>query len=1190
MSADVRIIRLIRKNIHFQSNKEELNKETNTGFFATDYFDVMEVDRAQVSASLMTIMGVWPNERLEPGDILAQSFSLYCSEGMLAEETGINWYGDPFTEKDQNNSFPFLSIIQVHIMPDAMQYIDQGEQDPAELFYMDLQEAVSDFMNANANIEMVLRIYKMLSTGDFAIAVRSNKAEASFLLASWIRQRSTREASEEKLQLVLYKTYTLLTFNSKIIGQEDMKEETRENRFVLRGCYSNKYWGEKTETRKKLTEKYSEEKSPLYGINGRYDFSVRITEKDFLDLYPIIQAYKNGETIKCDGKSAKEDKLDIVEYMKCLMCNGYLSYVNERYLIAQEECESQFQAESYTKLHFKSVCGYKVFLEHKIKEKYKNVKAKYGNAKAELDHISAYRKNMLHYMELLEKLILLCQCINESSDTRIYAITLLDQLDVIIDSVRAYVQLYQKEENGENILNLLEDYIRESAWALDGYAQYIRNNNLQSIQTPNYNLETNMSMEKLLIGYGEILEVFINFYQESGLNEALNEEMLNEPRRLLPIVVPALHKRDMSVEVLFVEGVSENWEKEKSVWNTIGENGIRHCMVVSIPVLKELMDIRIMVVTLFHEVAHQFRYEKRAKRNEMLLRYIIHVSMRQIAEELTRKQQQKLVLYDREQMFSQFLEKVLTEVYLKYYYEEILAGNTEHSSLEAPLNCFKMQLIRDLKKNLGEKVKAENINDVLKEFLKELLPYMEQKNTRYSELLQGLDGLLTITSDGFKKGTDNQIKKYAYALILECAYQNTDAPSKFQKQEWETLRFEDWIDNTEFFHFEQDWKQHISEENCEKGEIELYQNIYNLFDSFATWVDDNYEQEEADTVVGKKATVEKTFFKEAYEQICKKWEEEKESMPECASARKRIALARTLGIDFNCENNFKIFKEELSDIIRRKMDAIMEGAVWRINKYREETADLLMCNVLKLSPFGYINLLAVNWPIGKTFSDQFIARCVNVFLFQWCLVKTDDNKYEISDEKLIKQCEEMVETLQQTVEAIKEKFPVPEHKKQDTTQKRIKVLDELADRLLVIEEECGNIRDTLTEEEKQYAEALKIYENMAKLMRLPVYHSKDIMDYMNDFTELKEDYQNSFKKLNELNNKMCENTDPLVQQLGEFCKKVGEWQNDPDAALEDEAKTEKINKDGLDILLKMYYVNKQRIAKGIGDKPCDTKK
>ena len=211
--------------------------------------------------------------------------------------------------------------------------------------------------------------------------------------------------------------------------------------------------------------------------------------------------------------SAVKNEDGIVKYLKYLMDNNFLSYINERYLVAQdgnvEESSSLLGNKASLTVYATSVESRKKFLDYKISEMYDLIEEKCKKMRQKVNGIKDYRKNMKHYANLLDKLIKLCYGINGFSDTRIYAAVLLEQLDVVMDSITVYMEMYhQAEEEKEEILYLLEEYIRESVCALDGYAQYIRNNNLQSLQTPNYNIESNMSMEKLLIGYSEFLKVF----------------------------------------------------------------------------------------------------------------------------------------------------------------------------------------------------------------------------------------------------------------------------------------------------------------------------------------------------------------------------------------------------------------------------------------------------------------------------------------------------------------------------------------------------------------------------------------------------------------------------------------------------------------------------------------------------------
>ena len=69
-------------------------------------------------------------------------------------------------------------------------------------------------------------------------------------------------------------------------------------------------------------------------------------------------------------------------------------------------------------------------------------------------------------------------------------------------------------------------------------------------------------MEKVLIGYSEFLNVFIEYYQKSAFSKMGEGSSIEH--QYLPIVVPALSKRDVAVEIMFREGVCYDWDWEKT--------------------------------------------------------------------------------------------------------------------------------------------------------------------------------------------------------------------------------------------------------------------------------------------------------------------------------------------------------------------------------------------------------------------------------------------------------------------------------------------------------------------------------------------------------------------------------------------------------------------------------------------------
>ncbi len=93
MAADLCIVRLNRKIIRDSSKsvghiEEGTDIEGYSEFFATDYFDLLEVKKKELTNPFTAIMGIWPDEGLDVNDVAIQSYSLYCSSGMLSAEEG----------------------------------------------------------------------------------------------------------------------------------------------------------------------------------------------------------------------------------------------------------------------------------------------------------------------------------------------------------------------------------------------------------------------------------------------------------------------------------------------------------------------------------------------------------------------------------------------------------------------------------------------------------------------------------------------------------------------------------------------------------------------------------------------------------------------------------------------------------------------------------------------------------------------------------------------------------------------------------------------------------------------------------------------------------------------------------------------------------------------------------------------
>ena len=229
-------------------------------------------------------------------DTAMQSYTLYFSEDMEKAYTA-DMSLSPFKQNElDGNSMPFLSIIQIHITTESLRRIKLDDSvDIIEQYQKDIADILEGFKKKADQDIFIYRVYKILSAGDFAVVVRSRLPETSFKISTLIRCRMAGVKNDDgKVQAgswALYKTYTLLTFDETLINS-NLKEQER-GKFIIRGCYSCRYWAEET-----IKNTYKEEQ--VDSLNGRYDFSVQISENEFYKIYDYIKNYRRTEEIEQD--------------------------------------------------------------------------------------------------------------------------------------------------------------------------------------------------------------------------------------------------------------------------------------------------------------------------------------------------------------------------------------------------------------------------------------------------------------------------------------------------------------------------------------------------------------------------------------------------------------------------------------------------------------------------------------------------------------------------------------------------------------------------------------------------------------------------------------------------------------------------------------------------------------------------
>ena len=671
MQEEIRVMTLVRKAKLAQSGKI-LDKGMEERFFTTDYFDLLIAKKYPLDMPFSQ----WMNEDITLTDYsqetAVQRYPLYFSKYIYNKyENGQNEFkrGDPF---ETGSAFKFLSVIQVYIAPeilkrlkDKMSVVWCASEDRAmlDLFLDDLYDAVECFRRSYQNQEFVYRIYYALSAGDFTIVIKSRTPELSFGISTYLRSR----ISENKW--AVYKTYTLLAMEDDIGGWEDgsirLLEKENIGKFVLRGCYSWKYWAECPG---------SKSIDGIDRLNGRYDISAELTEQEFAMLY---HKFSGNDS---DNDNAIEQVSNTVKHLTDLMDKDHLSYVNERYLIHGMEIKLG-DADVVSKLVLEDKGD--VELYNLNQDFIRKLRQKQGIMETEYVIIYREHKSLRHYFELLKRQIDFCSVLNEQSDTRIYASGMEQLLEAVLDSLGEYKDMYQEEreslsdDESSQLGGLIVEYLGKSVYSINTYMEYVRNNNLQSLQTPNYNIESDMGMEKVLIGYSEYLKEFVRFYV--GKSACMSNNI-----SFLPIVVPNICDSDITVEALFPDDKIFNLTKK-----TI--KGSKKLLIINSPSMMELEDIPMAMAMLCHEIAHQFRYESREDRNKVLLQLFAV----ECAEVITNKILARLQTEIGEVITYPPVETILQQE-LSNTIKEILTSPKYGIDMNAPLDYLRIALSDNL--------------------------------------------------------------------------------------------------------------------------------------------------------------------------------------------------------------------------------------------------------------------------------------------------------------------------------------------------------------------------------------------------------------------------------------------------------------------------------------------------------------
>ena len=299
-------------------------------------------------------------------------------------------------------------------------------------------------------------------------------------------------------------------------------------------------------------------------------------------------------------------------------------------------------------------------------------------------------------------------------------------------------------------------------------------------------------------------------------------------------------------------------------------------------------------------------------------------------------------------------------------------------------------------------------------------------------------------------------------------------------------------------------------------------------------------------------------------------------------------VGRYLGLDYEEDDHKKFIKVIKEALICQNLD--FEPSM--LSLYREETADLLMCNVMNMKPIGYLNLAASLFVPRKGFySGTVMERVFCVLYVQWCYapVQKEENAREIAWGEYRKTyCKVFKEARESSRKVLSEAGIVEPAK--DVLYEYIPGEDDVnmyEKAEIIIKAEMDFLKECRSEiikmsDEQEKVKILGELDNFWRFYNLLIdliWNGRHYWNKLHDNEELLKDLARGSEKLSSLCEKAQEHHGNGINEIS----KIGEFVSEyllHSYSQKGMGESGELNRRCVELLLAMYYHNKIRIAQG----------
>ncbi len=997
--------KVIMLNLFRCSSSGDRMKEKTIHYFVADYFDGIKIEERELeSTTLAECMGINGKANKVKSGISHQRYCLFAED---EQQDSIFKY-DP--------EFPMLTVIQTFINSDIYQadyFIDT--EDKKEVSCSNciekMKECIQNHLEQKNEIQW--KVFRLLTAGDFAVIVRSKRIHDAYEISTLIRSVCMTPETDDRRETVFF-TYSIsgalhknMDTEKEIIfeGIDWTNYLAATDRVLVRIVYTQAVNKENEGSQLCLADGYR--------LFGRYDYQIEYTPAEFQELYPYIRGYK-FETVSISDEQLNSVSGEKVKILLEMIKQGHVLRINEKILLNYEHDPLLTGKQKYV---WKVFCARNwMSLYDRNTKILSDIKNKYLDAiEQKLSEFYPSEHNLKEYVRLLGRLCRILYEINQMRELRISTANMSRQLEILLKSLYAFIN--NSKNNNRNLRTVarrIDEYLRLGIGALEIFARYIRNVNLQTLQTPNYDLQTNMCIEKLLLAYSQFLQPFL---VKDKPEDTYHKGAYYLSNSCYPIIVPNMGVKDLSVYVLFNDYYNKN--------ESLPTEASKKLMVVNSPTISFLCESCFMFPTAFHEVGHQVRYESQNERNDCLEAYLLKWFIYSMVIELL----------DREDQYGFEVEDGVEDV-VDAVYQTLRGAIVSNEIKNESLQLFKLKFEQGIKDFLFSVKEKETPILAAKQYMKKTKEDVRLYNAAILEKIENIDKEIAKLEQNNPEENGNNYTTLFRLLdeyfqiqenqIFEEIIFNYNKNLELETEQSEALR--DFCDAT--------WKGMNVEEKGKKM-FALWAALNNPVQDFGVWEElkdllkhyHNLYNTYQETIYEKRQEQSKQeiYYQNVFKQMCSvmyhslikmildleaernhhlSWETMPLKGEKLEKLKRKIKFEKEEGIEKRLKSIFSQYQESrITEFINSKMEC-----------YLEVTSDLFMCSMMGLKPFGYLVVAAENF----MFNDESTLTLYNrISLVLQCLSKKrEKTKLNMEDFS-----QELMEILCNELEMLQSKLP-----------------------------------------------------------------------------------------------------------------------------------------------------------------------